>query len=36
MHEQGGIETVLGLQKYAASSMGKICGQPCQGLELSA
>jgi hypothetical protein len=25
------IETVLELKKYAASSMGKICGQPCQG-----
>jgi hypothetical protein len=27
----GGIEAVLGLKTYAASSMGKICGQPCQG-----
>jgi hypothetical protein len=31
MYEQEGIETALGLKKYAASSMGKICGQPCQG-----
>jgi hypothetical protein len=26
-----GIEAVLGLKKYAASSTGKISGQPCQG-----